>query len=306
MIELTCTQCRNRLQIDDGFAGGVCRCNACGTIQTVPGSAGASGAPGGGRSKPLFRAGPRAGESLDELADVVASSGLGGSRLRKASTGLAAASRGKWLITAAATALLLVAVVAVLFFALPAGEPATPASFAGVPLDGPRVVFLLDRGTATAGQINALRDSALAAAGQLDAEDTFKILFWADARSIDGRVGDVEGTGEAWLSSSPADVELARERIRNVGAVFSSEPWKALSMALAGSPDELLIATGKGWQLEPGFSDRVLEARGVGTTRIHVVALGDEPDNDHLRRLAEATGGVYRHVPDLAAGVLRP
>ena len=36
MISLTCTNCKKVLQIDDAFAGGVCRCQFCGTIQTVP------------------------------------------------------------------------------------------------------------------------------------------------------------------------------------------------------------------------------------------------------------------------------
>jgi len=36
MISLTCTSCKRALEIDDAFAGGVCRCQFCGTIQTVP------------------------------------------------------------------------------------------------------------------------------------------------------------------------------------------------------------------------------------------------------------------------------
>ena len=36
MIQLNCTNCRELLTIDDAFAGGVCRCQFCGTIQTVP------------------------------------------------------------------------------------------------------------------------------------------------------------------------------------------------------------------------------------------------------------------------------
>src|SRR5687768_2427061 len=36
MITLTCKQCQTLLEMDDAFAGGVCRCQYCGTIQTVP------------------------------------------------------------------------------------------------------------------------------------------------------------------------------------------------------------------------------------------------------------------------------
>lgn len=36
MIELECPQCKSMLELDAGFAGGVCRCSSCGTLMTVP------------------------------------------------------------------------------------------------------------------------------------------------------------------------------------------------------------------------------------------------------------------------------
>jgi hypothetical protein len=36
MIKITCTSCQALLSMDDAFAGGVCRCQHCGAIQTVP------------------------------------------------------------------------------------------------------------------------------------------------------------------------------------------------------------------------------------------------------------------------------
>jgi hypothetical protein len=36
MIELACPSCRNLLEVDEGFRGGVCRCFNCGTLLTVP------------------------------------------------------------------------------------------------------------------------------------------------------------------------------------------------------------------------------------------------------------------------------
>jgi hypothetical protein len=112
MISITCTNCRANLTIDDAFAGGVCRCQYCGTIQTVPakgrppaapaGSAGAGPAPASTASQPKATAPPPAasaprtlyqnkarvrkatgdGTGLDDLANAVAtSSGLSGSGL---------------------------------------------------------------------------------------------------------------------------------------------------------------------------------------------------------------------------------
>jgi len=36
VIELECPSCEMELEVDSGFAGGVCRCSQCGTLMTVP------------------------------------------------------------------------------------------------------------------------------------------------------------------------------------------------------------------------------------------------------------------------------
>src|SRR5687768_11612812 len=90
MISLTCTNCRSVLTMDDAFAGGVCRCQHCGTIQTVPASLKEQANAGAAASKALYQKGQAAevgmsGTGLDELADVVASSGLARSALNSTS-----------------------------------------------------------------------------------------------------------------------------------------------------------------------------------------------------------------------------
>ena len=77
MISLICTSCQKLLEIDDAFAGGVCRCQFCGTIQTVPSrKVGAATA-----TKTLYQKKPRLpgqpSSGLEDLAEaVVGSSGL--------------------------------------------------------------------------------------------------------------------------------------------------------------------------------------------------------------------------------------
>jgi hypothetical protein len=102
MIAINCTQCKQRLEMDDAFAGGVCRCQYCGTIQTVPskaklksGAGSSSSSSKSGSAKPLYRKGDKsekapaaaaatpAGTGLDELAEIVASSGLARGSLTK-------------------------------------------------------------------------------------------------------------------------------------------------------------------------------------------------------------------------------
>jgi hypothetical protein len=102
MIQINCTNCKALLQIDDAFAGGVCRCRHCGTIQTVPkhlkNNANGDGVPataeavGSGKAaKTLYQkkraggdpGGAGSGTGLDDLAGIVASSGLASIRLQK-------------------------------------------------------------------------------------------------------------------------------------------------------------------------------------------------------------------------------
>src|SRR5688572_7801345 len=96
MIRLTCTNCKSLLEMDDAFAGGACRCQHCGTIQTVPSHLKNQPAAEASHispdvsvaarpSKTLYQkppAGQRIGSGLDDLADIVASSGLSAGRLR--------------------------------------------------------------------------------------------------------------------------------------------------------------------------------------------------------------------------------
>src|SRR4030088_3305756 len=96
MISITCTNCRTLLSIDDALAGGVCRCQHCGTIQTVPAHLKGTGgepqpAASAGANKTLYKnqsrgqgaqgAAPAGSAGLDDLANAVASSGLSSSGL---------------------------------------------------------------------------------------------------------------------------------------------------------------------------------------------------------------------------------
>jgi hypothetical protein len=83
VISLTCTSCQKVLEIDDAFAGGVCRCQFCGTIQTVParlkGNSKIAGPVPGAKTLYQKKVRPSGAPSsgLENLADqVVPSSGL--------------------------------------------------------------------------------------------------------------------------------------------------------------------------------------------------------------------------------------
>jgi hypothetical protein len=95
MISITCTNCQAKLTIDDAFAGGVCRCQFCGAIQTVPkpgaraarpaapGLAATTSAAATGQRTLYFKKTATQGdpETLGDLADVVSDSGMTSSNL---------------------------------------------------------------------------------------------------------------------------------------------------------------------------------------------------------------------------------
>ncbi len=35
-LTVQCSQCKTTLELDEGFRGGVCRCNSCGALVQVP------------------------------------------------------------------------------------------------------------------------------------------------------------------------------------------------------------------------------------------------------------------------------
>ena len=71
MIRIACTNCKTILSIDDAFAGGVCRCQHCGTIQTVPAKEAAASGQVVGGAKSLYQNEARSGTGLTDLAGVV-------------------------------------------------------------------------------------------------------------------------------------------------------------------------------------------------------------------------------------------
>src|SRR5947207_7863244 len=76
MISLICTNCQMELTMDDAFAGGVCRCQHCGTIQTVPTHAATSSR--GATAKALYQ--KTTAEPQETPSGLAGLAALGGGR----------------------------------------------------------------------------------------------------------------------------------------------------------------------------------------------------------------------------------
>jgi hypothetical protein len=342
MITLVCTKCATTLSVDDGFAGGVCRCSKCGTIQTVPSQAAArSGLAGGVSGQSIYERRDRTNADgtspdLQTLSDIVTSSGLGGSGMlgqgRHRGIGVATPVEStRWQIIAGASlAMLLVGAAAVLVWSRsmsgdadvraesvqrPAlGQPAGPAlsgadpaeptianvpvgiagpSFGPIALDrGGTVVYLVDRGAATQAYTAPLRASVLKSVRSLGENRKFQVRFWS-------AFGESPAFPSAPADASPANFAKLEAWMADITGGQATDAISSLDAALSLKPAEIVLVTGKAWQLDEGFASEAIvklsESKGV---RLHGVSLGAPSTSDALSRVVSRAGGQYAELSE--------
>jgi hypothetical protein len=335
MIRITCTHCRQVLTIDEGFAGGVCRCQHCGTIQTVP--ALKSGGRGAAQpAKTLYRGAeqtpghhrePRrdgdhslSDSSLDELAEIVSSSGLRSNsrRLRQpipsgsvsAFTPPRQPRRTLPLIFAIVIIVVLLAIVAVLLYKnktiAPAPAPSAPAApmataapalspnFAGMEIEAQdTVVYLLDDGGSASGIIPSIQTACYQSIKSLGPERRFKVIFWRDGSPAYPADGTARATDE-----EEANCEAA---LRDAYAQGNTVVDGALKTAMAAQPDAVVLVTAKAAQLPDDFAQSVLSQRGDARTRFYTVGINGDSSADAskpgvLATLAAQTNGQFLNI----------
>jgi len=328
MITIICTNCQASLSIDDAFAGGVCRCQHCGTIQTVPAprktarpaspTAAKPPKPGGAaKSLVAGAARPRGtpGTGLDELAEAVASSGLAGSGLASGRHTRAPAtpppqqssdSRRKLLpivlIVAAALVVLIGIVIAILIAqsnkntagAPPAGGgPVADQSptFCGIPLPAGSVIFLLDRGNSAGDLFDTLKATTYKSISELGTDRQFQVILWDP---VPGDTATVEFPRSALHNATSGEIENLKRDFQDVSTTGSTSLAGPLKEAIDRHPRQIVIATGK-WDLDESDVAALREAQGKGI-RIDAVQLGTGSPNAALQEVAHQTGGEFKAV----------
>jgi hypothetical protein len=326
MINITCTSCKKVLSIDDAFAGGVCRCQHCGTIQTVPARASSQKATAGAvkASKTLFENKARSastatgsGSGLDDLADVVQSSGLSDARLRKQPA--SPTPRPKNLMPllgiAAAAIIVLVVVVLVLTFRGSGGSKAStiaPAdsavvpdhvapvnvatsvltpSFCGVPIDQTVVVYVIDNGSSSADVLDAMESALFKSIESLGPDRQFQILFWNPDTAT-------YPTAKQTAFAVKDNIDAARKRVQDVTAGGSTDPMVALQRAIADDAGQIILITAKAGDLDDSLVDQVAKIRGSSKARIDCFAVNGVPGDKVLSKIALASGGVFVPVSE--------
>jgi hypothetical protein len=331
MISIICTKCRTALTIDEAFAGGVCRCQHCGTIQTVPthlknsARPPAPGSPPGSKTLYQRRANSDAGTGLDDLADAVAtSSGLGSRRLRSA-TGTATASdtkappqqvqkktrpRPMLIIGGALIAGMIVLAVIFLMHSSTSStatqtpgltpsptppEPIAPApimgpSFCGVPLDGPSVVYIIDRGSASDPFFDPLKAVLYHSLDLIGPTRKFAVILTENGSA------NLTFPPTGLVDATPDQTQKARNALDDVVAGGASHFRWAIEQAVARHPAVIVFVTAK-WSLPLTDDDAAAlmqnAQRGIP---IDTFMLGDSNATDALEKTSSRSGGTFRRV----------
>ena len=322
MIDLSCIKCQHPMQVDDAFAGSACRCQKCGTIQTVPGRTRAAQPTGAGTIKTLYTHHARAntpGSGLDALADVVASSGLG-SGLRDATSGAGKPSTKRLpvlAIIAGGAGGIVAAVVATFILSRPnsattgtngptsgvnqtnraqSSATARSANFCGVTLNEPVVVYVLDRGNSTRDAMGYLVAATVQSIRSLGADRKFQVIFWDNGQS------EAAYPGGGPQYATPETINAAQRVLEGVVAFGRTDAEPAIKKALAVKPGAIVLVTAKGAELDDAFNQTMthLQKSAGGTTKIHTIAIGQP--GEALAKIALATGGEHK---SLTPGELR-
>jgi len=330
MISIICTKCRTQLTIDEAFAGGVCRCQHCGTIQTVPthlknsARPAAPGSPPGSKTLYQRRANSDAGTGLDDLADAVAtSSGLGSRRLRNA-TGTATAADRKappQIIPKRTNPLPLLIIGAVLILALigfgilivmhnnappaivnpnpsdtfgglpkPQNTPGTAMgpSFCGVPLDGPGVVYVLDRGSASDPFFDPLKAVLYRSLDLIGPTKKFAVVL------TDNGSTNLTFPPTGMVLATPDETQKARNVLDDVVASGAGHFRWAIEQAVARHPAVIVFVTAK-WTIndDDAAALRQNAQRGIP---IDTFMLGDSNATGALQDASTRSGGTFAQV----------
>ena len=306
MISLICTNCQSELTMDDAFAGGVCRCHHCGTIQTVPSSSVAA--------KPLYQraaSGPvvETPSGIEHLAgglsDNLTSSNLAFPAPEKSAVAVAAPpaaqpaqrkSVSPLALAIVAALLLLVGIgVGISFWARnhSAGGGLISPTFAGVPINANSVIYLLDNGNSNDTLFDPLKAACYKSLETLGSDRKFQVRVW------DNGLSNVVFPSDGMHNASAQEIAACKRALADTIASGNSHLSGPLKQALAEKPGAVVIATGK-WELERDDLAALAAATDAGV-HLYTFGLGTAPEQGALKLAANGTGGQYRH---LSAGEL--
>jgi len=334
LLELECPGCTGMLELDAGFAGGVCRCSVCGTLMTVPADPGtaraerlsrpdAPGAPG----RPDTPT-PAAEEPAAEPASAEAEQTDGetfitdtGRVVRIGHDAEIPTASKKRAVIRATTAVAFFAVVLILL-ALMGGaiwlmtREAPPPDTSHLELQ--TFVFDRDANPWTMDKPNVLGMS-LGAKAAIVVDASGRSSAWlADVKSAiasgltradsQARVGLIYATADGVQtlgSGLQAIGGLSAERLTRFQQPFEAAGRpplrKAIETAIGQEPEAVIVILGR--RIDPKEIERIKSLVLGNEVLLDVIAVGR--DNPAMENLARETGGRYQFISTLTLDAWR-
>jgi hypothetical protein len=345
MIEINCTNCKTLLEIDDAFAGGVCRCRHCGTIQTVPKRLKNSGshaamsesAVGSGSSPTALKKPPldlgASGTGLDDLAGIVASSGLASSRLlrnkpKTPAKPAPAKDNRTVIIISAAGVLIAILLGIIIFMAVHDSGSNSQSAGVGAPNTGtvtndhPRPNPIANTGNPTVTPVSqgpsflgqSLNEKSVAyvldhGSASKD-ERRLELLKGALLKSVKSlgpdrqfavifwRVdeGKVEAFPEEGLRSATTEnINELSHFLDYISGYGQTNAPASTEKAFKTGAEAVVIVPIKTF-IEPGTHTAIVKSRGHSNANVYCFTLAQPDIAESFRKVANDTNGVYRDI----------
>ncbi|MEM8874598.1 MAG: hypothetical protein AAGD32_10100 [Planctomycetota bacterium] len=300
MIELTCTNCNDRMEIDDAFAGGVVRCRHCGAIQTVP-SKHKLGKPKNPTPQPvrtpstLHQPTFGSGTGLDELGDLV-SSGSMGTGLRQRTRKRAKQARPtdpakrstRWLAIAVAVGLVTAGLIVGGAIVATSGEAAADRDPMVLelllPEDGP-VVYVLDVGPSFAEHREEYARLIRKSVQSLDEQRPVQMVLAGETPELVYPVAPTQWTRSTATDLYDTVIDLDAGPASDLPAALAIAETAAGGLVPTGT---VVLISAKAWQV-PG--DAFGERPHTVSVPVFTVAVGSDHFDGTFENLAKSTGG---------------
>lgn len=326
MIEITCPQCQSELQIDQGFAGGICRCFNCGTLMTVPQDHERQSAEVIRQARPDRPDAPGAATETAAPAEPNAYVTASGRRLNITAAQLArvptAQKRRIGVRVGVVAAFIVVVLLLVVGLALLVGNlmkeletskpdpnqvvqqqaqqtitqalgydpDANPFTLTEPNLIGVPVtkatVLVVDASASNARQFDYLKALLPHDLKGLNADTPVQVLLIHD--------GHVLALPERVTAAGQIDLEALTEKIESTYPAGELRVVAAVKQAMASEPEQIIVLLGSGLPATEDFGATGEKLRAAAKP-FHVLLLGAADES--LRQTAEGTGGQYVELP---------
>ena len=286
-IKVRCKNCRKKIAIDEGFAGGLCRCPYCGALAEVPAR------PGGGARDGLPR------PARPGRPEAPGAAGAGPTRPAQQAVPMAkpVLIQGIVAIVLLVLLVLMLSASGVFFYMVLRGQgggggqaPPNPITASGQQVAGmplrPPVVYILDGGSGTGPMLDPGAALIRHSVRRLERQQRFNIFFVKE--------GGFERFTDRWAPGGVRTDALVKTFLSERVPAGATDLVAAIEAAFDLLPRSVVVLTAKPPAEGEALAALTRKARAAGI-RLYGVSLGGYGEvNESMRRLAEQTGGAWR------------